>query len=175
MWRETDLLLRKVADESKPVSFVETSYLNTDMCRLESLQKKQGPIGRCRGSLQQAQTLWLFQKNSDILFFNLCVQYILRLITGWNYIRLSYSSHCKPISFQNTTQNCFVKILAPEVKMGLRRPCNLKSDAPSANLGCKIWFSPNAVCPRALSSVACETSTSEADSSVKINPAVPWK
>lgn len=115
------------------------------------------------------------KKNSYILFFNLCVQYILRLITGWNYIRLSYSSHCKPISFQNTTQNCFVKILAPAVKMGLRRPCNLKSDAPSANLGCKIRFSPNAVCPRALSSVACETSTSEADSSVKINPAVPWK
>jgi len=37
--REIDFLLRKFADRSTPFTFVETNYLNTDMCKYKSLQK----------------------------------------------------------------------------------------------------------------------------------------
>jgi len=41
MLREIDYQFYKIAHGLKPVAFVETSYLNTDMCKFASQQKEE--------------------------------------------------------------------------------------------------------------------------------------
>ena len=38
----------KIADVFKPAAFVETSFLNTDMCKFESSQEKKADSDPCR-------------------------------------------------------------------------------------------------------------------------------
>jgi len=55
--RDIDFLLKIFVDGFKIVALVETSYLNTDVCKFESLQKgKSRTIGWFLESLQQTQS-----------------------------------------------------------------------------------------------------------------------